>query len=270
MAENDAQVGMPAGAEVVAAAASARAALLARVNAVTFAEAPVVNSVPDPNPAEFLVPAPAGAGWAARRAAARLRRAAARLARRRKRYPEKFRVDFTEWVAVPWRDRPVEARLADYAHAIASSIERSPAWRGPDLDDLRVRLDPRLEAAEVAVAAYRLFEVRTQLGDRPTGTPNDALAHAQSLYDEHADGVRTAWSSLLDRVAAFAHYRDQLGDLASLTSAYAAIRHLSESGLATDVSALYADSARNEFASDDARDLADRVGGVEGSGGFAR
>lgn len=175
------------------------------------------------------------------------------------------RVEFPAWVAIPWRDRPMEARLADVAHVIGAQIGRNPAWRHTLLDTQRVRLDPTREAADIGYAAYRLYRLRLELGPRPAGPPNPVLAQAQALFDEHFSALEMAWLSLVDRVATLSSYSAHLAELAPILAAQATIHRLADVRLDSDLTTLYADTARNELASADTRDLRDDVDGIGGA-----
>lgn len=175
------------------------------------------------------------------------------------------RIEFTGWVAIPWRDRPMEARLADVAHAIGAQIGRSPAWRHTLLDTQRVRLDPTREAADIAYAAYRLYRLRLELGPRPAGPANPVLAQAQQLFDQHFAALEMGWLSLVDRVATLASYRAHLAELAPILAAQATVHRLTDVRLDSDMTSVFADTARNELASADTRDLQDGVDGLGGA-----
>ena len=184
--------------------------------------------------------------------------------RRHRRHAEQERIDFTAWSTIPWRDRPYEARLADVAHDIARAVLANPAWHHDLLDTHRVRLDPVREAADIAYAAYRLYELRLELGPRPAGPDNPVLARAQALFGEHFTALTMTWNSLVDRVAALAAYQAHLAEFAPIVAALAAVRHLEDVRLDADMTALYTDAARNDLAANDTRDL---QGGVDSMSG---
>lgn len=183
--------------------------LLDRIAAADYRQVPVVNSVVEPPP--LIAPHPNG------RARRKALRRAARAERLRRKHPEKFRVEFAEWAAIPWRDRPIEARLADYANATAEAIERCAAWRHPMLEGHRLLLDPEREAAEIALGAYRVHLARRDLAE-PLRPGPDAPAVAvdaldpgvQAGYGANQAALEEAWRSLLRRLAALDDYRQRL------------------------------------------------------------
>lgn len=242
---------------------AARVSLLAQIAAAGYDEIPVVNSVPEPWAPEPIPMVATSADRRTRRAVARARRKALRVARRsarkRARHPEKFRVTFAHWVAIPWRDRPIEARLSDYAQHLADAIERSIAWRDPLLEDHRIRLDPSRAAAEIGVSAYRLFEIGLQLGERPEGDASSVLEDARATYDAHRASTRSAWNALVDRVLALDAYRDRLIALEPIVRAAETARRLDGARLDRAVAALFSDAARSELASSDTVDLGENV-----------
>lgn len=235
--------------------------LLDRIVAAGYAEVPVINSVPGTS-APLPVPWVAGDGWAARRA----RRRATRAERRRQRHPEKYRVEFTAWVRIPWRDRPIEARLADFADATAEAILRSAAWRHPLLENHRLQLDPAREAGDIAIGAYRIYEARRDLGTSPgqrigqlpegEGGLADAVLAG---YQEKVAALDAAWQALVLRLAAFDTYRHHLDDLAPVLAAADTVQHLDGADFGERVSQIVSGGASDEFAAADTGLLAHEV-----------
>ncbi len=232
---------------------SGRAEIMRRVRGSVTDGVVVVNSVRVGDLPDGVLP-PAGATTSAKTST-----------RRRRRRAEQTRIDFTAWSTIPWRDRPYEARLADVAHDIARTILANPAWHHDLLDTHRVRLDPVRDAADIAYAAYRLYELRLELGPRPAGPDNPVLARAQALFDEHFAALTMTWNSLVDRVAALTAYQAHLAEFAPIVAALAAVRHLEDVRLDADMTALYTDAARNDMAANDTRDLQGGVDSMTGA-----
>lgn len=183
--------------------------LLDRIAAADYQQVPVVNSVVEPPP--LIGPHPEG--WGRRTA----RRRAAWAERRRRKHPEKYRVEFAAWAPIPWRDRPIEARLADYAQATAGAVTRCAAWRHPMLEGHRLLLDPAREGAEIALGAYRVYLARRELAEPLRPGPDapavavDALdAAARAGYGASRAALEEAWRALLRRLAALDDYRRRL------------------------------------------------------------
>lgn len=234
------------------------APLLDRIAAAGYDEVPVVNAVADPAPVP-LPPLSGGGDRALRKAL----RQAARVERRRRRHPEKYRVDFTAWVGIPWRDRPIEARLADFAEATAGAVLRSAAWRHPLLEGHRLRLDPAREAADIAVNAYRIYCARRDLGAPPSrrfgqlpaseGALGDAV-HAS--YQEKSSALDAAWQALVQRLAAFDGYRRHLDEMAPVLAAADTVQHLDGAHFGQQVAQIVSGGAQDEFAASDTSALA--------------
>lgn len=229
------------------------ASLLDRIASASYAAVPVVNSVP-----EYTAP-PAGDGWSARRA----RRQAARAERRRRRHPEKYRVDFSAWVAIPWRDRPIEARFADFADATGNAVLRSAAWRHPLLENHRLRLDPAREAADIAVGAYRIYCARRDLGAPPQqrfgqlpeseGALDDAV---RASYQEKTVALDAAWQALVQRLDAFDAYRRHLDEIVPVLAAADIVQYLDGAHFGERVAQIVSGGASDEFAASDTQQLA--------------
>lgn len=235
---------------------SPAALLLDRIAAAGYQQVPVVNSVAEPLP----LPPPYSGDDRARRKA--LRRAA-RAERRRRRHPEKFRVEFSAWVAVPWRDRPVEARLADFAVATAEAVVRSAAWRHPLLEEHRVRLDPSREAADIAIGAYRIYCARRDLGAPPRQRFGDlpesdgALGDAvRASYQEKKAALDAAWQALVRRLAAFDAYRQHLAEIGPVLVAADTAAYLDGVPFGERVAQIVTAGASDDFAASDTGRLA--------------
>ncbi len=240
-----------------AADADARSRILRRLDTTVRDRVPVINFVTAP----VAVPStPPTGGWWARW---RWRRARRRAERRASHHPEKRRVEFAGWAAIPWRDRPREARLVDVAHDIVTQILACPAWRHPMLDTQRLRLDPQRELADIALSAYELYRIRRQLGPRPGGAAGSEIAaRAQAAVDTAGTAPEAVWESLLDRVAALDSYRAHLEGLTPLVAAWRALGDAERLELGGDMAALYTASARHELAGAQTRELTDEVEGI--------
>lgn len=208
---------------------------------------PVVNSVLQFDaPAPF--PDPSVTGRAAVKARRKAARRAAKEAERRRRHPERYQVNFSDWVAIPWRDRPVEARLGDYAMATAKAIIASPAWRDPVLDEHRLRLDPVQEASRIAVAAYQVYQVRAELGAPPTA---DGLGETLAdVYAEKKTAVDGAFAAVVTRAAVLDSYRQRLAELDGVVRALARLRQLDSERFGQQLGDLLTTAAGSELAAD--------------------
>src|SRR5690606_15878104 len=94
------------------------------------------------------------------------------------------------------------------------------------------------------------------------GTGSPVMAEAQRAYDEHAEPLAMAWSSLVDRVAALASYEMHLAELAPVVAAYSRLDLLRGPRSGRDIDTLYTAAARNELAADDTQRLTDDTTGI--------
>lgn len=238
------------------AGATAVAELLGRIAAADYRQVPVVNAVAAPPAAPD------------HRSGSRARRRAARAARRRRRHPEKYRVEFTDWVAIPWRDRPIEARLADFARATGQAVQRSAAWRHPLLESHRLWLDPEREAAEIAIGAYRIYGVRCDLDAplRRPGQPAGAAAGpdgaAPAGYREKRAALDDAWLALVRRLAALDAYRQHLAEIAPELAAVDAAAYLDGAPIGELMAQVTTAGAGDELATSDTERLAAEAGAL--------
>lgn len=224
-------------------AVSRAESLLERIMAAGYAQVPVVNAVPAPPDV-----ADRAGRWSLRRAA--------RAEKRRRRHPEKFRVEFTAWASLPWRDRPIEARLADFADATADAIARSAAWRHPLLESHRLRLDPAREAAEIAIGAYRIDRARHELAGPLHGRPGALGADAPAGCREKQAALDDAWHALIRRLAALDAYRQHLAEIGPALAAADAAEFLDGAHVSELMGRVTAGGAADEFVASDTERLA--------------
>jgi hypothetical protein len=105
-----------------------------------------------------------------------------------------------------------EAAFALQARIIADDIVASPAWSSAVLGEHPDQLDPVEEARRIHVAAWRLQQFRSQLGEEPTG--DDPLAvHSAVEWRQLTGQAAATLSGLRARVDALEQYRTDLRDL---------------------------------------------------------
>jgi hypothetical protein len=234
---------------------AAASSLLDRIANAVHAQVPVVNSVTAPMAVQ---PLDSGEGRRRRKA----RRAAARERRRRGLHPEKYRVEFAAWVGIPWRDRPIEARLADFAGATANAITRSAAWRHPLWENHRLLLDPAREAAEIAIGAYRVYCARRDLAAHAPPrsgeqSANDvALGAVRTGYQEKQAALDTAWQALVRRLAALDSYRQHLAEIGPVLAAADAATYLDGAHLGELIARVVTGGAGDDLVAADTERLA--------------
>lgn len=242
-APTDALANAPAG--KLAGGHGARDEVLARVATSVADRVPFVESVPT----ALLPPFGTEAVETPRR----------RWWRRRPQHTHPGRIYFSDWTTKRGANRPVEARLADVAAAVCREIAADPAWLSPMFSSHRIQFRPEVEAAQIAVAAHRLYRARITLGPRPVGAADPALLEAQYRYDQRFDALRDVWYSLVDRAAAAWSYRRHVGEIAPLAAVLAVA---GPGGVDADIDVLITQAAANELAAQHLQRLAGELDGA--------
>ncbi|MEO7126129.1 MAG: hypothetical protein ABI382_01755 [Nakamurella sp.] len=186
-------------------------------------------------------------------------------ARRRASRPSQTRIEFREWVGLPWRDRPDEARLADVASELGRAITHHPAWNHSLLENQRVQFEPAREVADIACSAYQLYLLRRSVGKSPGGSISSEVAAAQAAFEARLESWQVAWDSLVDRAAELYNYEIHLDRLAPILAATDAAARLETDPVLSAESAAINAAALNELVTNEMRALSAGVDGIRDS-----
>jgi hypothetical protein len=139
----------------------------------------------------------------------------------------------------------VENATVMHAVKLTKKIGRSKAWRSETLAEQRLRFDLGENLTQISDQAYRLAELRRDLGDPPAGEDEAALA-ARQVFERHSAAIEPAWNALVDRVLALHRYADHINELDQQLDNLAALDRAE--GIEARLSDLYRGAALDELA----------------------